>query len=242
MKLTLDDILQIRSAFAVCRIADIDAVVITDNKIRGITQTSKMAIMSDVSLSVDPKIKIGIGRIDELEKRFGIFGENVNVEGKVNDKDDVGLLTISTGKSKLQFRCTSERMIKYPKSNEDPVMVVVSLAKAELAELTKAVKTLGAEHLTLKITKDGYVGFECSSSTNEVFSTQTTKLAEFEGDPQAIVYIYEGSRLATVLDAASRDVEEVDLVIGEFGSITLGIKGHTMLILPDSNNEDDNDE
>jgi len=44
-----------------------------------------------------------------------------------------------------------------------------------------------------------------------------------------------------VLDAAARDVDELDLVIGAFGSITISMKGHTLIAMPEVNEEDDDE-
>lgn len=241
MNLTNNDIEQLRSAFQICRVAGIDAVVVTDNQVRGITPNSKMAIISQASFSFDSSAKIGIGRISEFEKRLNIFAGAVEGEGKLNDSNEVSVLTFGAGRSKVQFRCTSERLIKYPKANEDEAVATVTAKKIEVQQIARAVKTLGAEQLTLAVGRDGTVKFECSSPTNEAFGTELETSASFENDPQGIVHIYEGDRFATVLDAAARDAEEVTIVIGEFGSLTLMIKGHMIVVLSEANQEDDDE-
>lgn len=241
MKLTPNDIENLRGAFAVCRIAGIDAAVITDGKVRGVTPTSKMAMISDVGFSFDADVKIGIGRIAEFEKRLSVFSGNIEGEAKVNEKNEVSLLTLRSGKSSIQFRCTSEKLIKYPKKNEDPEECIVRASKAEIAQISRAVKSLGAETLTLAIGRDGAVKFECSAPTNEAFSTEIAAEAAFENGPKGIVHIYEGDRFASVLDASVRDADEVLLVLGEGGSISLSIKGHVLIALPDANQEEDDE-
>lgn len=241
MKLSTDDVEKIRGALAVCRAGSVDAVVITDNKIRGVAPSSKLAIISSLHLSIDPTIKIGIGRLAEFEKRLSIFGGNVTIEGKTNDNNEAIVLTLAAGKSKVQFRCTAERLIKYPKENADEPVAIVKANKGEVAEISRAIKSLGAETFTIAVGRDGSVKVECSSPTNEAFATQLQLDAEFENDPQSLVNIYEGDRLATILDAAARDTDEVVLVIGELGSITLQLKGHELVALPNVNQEDDDE-
>lgn len=241
MNFTNNDIEQLRDAFQICRIAGIDAVVVTENMIRGVTQTTKMAVISEASFSFDPTIKIGIGRIGEFEKRLNIFSGAVEGVAKLNDSNEASMITLGTGRSKVQFRCTAEKMIKYPKSNEDELVVLIKASKAEIQQVTRAVKTLGAESLTIAVTRTGAVKFECSSPTNESFSSDVESTASFENDPQGIVHIYEGDRLATVLEAAARDQEEIQIGIGEFGSLTLAIKGHIVIALPNANQEDDDE-
>lgn len=241
MRLTSEDIEQLRRAFTVCRIAGIDAVVVTDNQVRGMTPSTKMAIITPVTLTIDPTVKIGIGRISEFEKRLSIFDGLVEVEAKVSDTKDVSLLTLSVGKTKIQFRCTAEKLIRYPKRNEDERQCIVLAGKKELAQLSKAVRTLGAETLTLAVGRDAGVRFECSSPTNETFVTSLEQDAVFENDPQAIVHIYEGSGLATVLDHAAREYDTTALAIGEYGSLTVAIGGHTIIALPEANQEDEDE-
>jgi hypothetical protein len=241
MNLTNNDVEQLRAAFQICRVAGIDAVVVTDNQIRGVTPSTKMAVISPASFSFDSTIKLGIGRIGEFEKRLNIFAGAVEGEGKLNDANEVSVITLGAGRSKVQFRCTSERLIKYPKANDDDVVATITAKKSEVQQVSRAVKTLGAEQLTLAIGRDGAVKFECSSPTNEAFATEFDTKAEFESDPQGIVHIYEGDRFATVLDAAARDAEEVTMVLGELGSLTISIKGHTVVALPEANQENDDE-
>jgi hypothetical protein len=241
MDLKSTELETIRNAFNVCRIAGIDAVMITENQIRGVSPTRKMALLSPLELSIDPTVKLGVGRINELEKRLGIFNIPPTGDLKVTDSNEVSVLTLQAGKSKVQFRCTAEKLITYPKENEDTAVAVVTATKAEVQQISRAVKTLGAETLTLAIGRDSSVRFECSSTTNESFVTSLEASATFEDDPQAFVHIYEGDRFATVLDAAARDLEEVVLVLGEFGSLTLTVKGCTLVAMPNVNQEDDDD-
>lgn len=241
MKMTKADVDQLKIAIAVCRIADIDSVMITDNKIRGVAASGKMAILSKAVFTFDPTIKLGIGRLSEFEKRLSIFANETTIEGRLNETDEVSLLTIASGKSKVQFRCTSERFIKYPKSNDDAEKCVVNVSKVEINQIARAAKTLAAETLTLAVDKLGNVKFECSSPTNETFISEINSKAEFVNDAESCVHIYSGSLLASVLDAAARDIDDLNIIVGEFGSITVSLKGHTILAMPETNQENDDE-
>lgn len=237
MQLSSADLSELRAAFAVCRVAGVDAVVVTDNLVRGITATSKMAILSPISLSISSDIKIGIGRIGELEKRLSIFADSATADLKINDNNEVTLITIKSGKSSIQFRCTSERLIKYPKQNDDEPIVSIEASKVEISQISRAVKTLAAETLTVSIGRNGSVKFECSAPTNESFVEELDKEATFEGDPQGIVHTFEGDRLATVLDFASREEDVVTIIFGAAGSATFNVKGHVVVAIPNSNGD-----
>lgn len=242
MNLTNNDIEELRAAFAVCRIAGIDAAVITEDQVRGVSPTSKMAVISPANLSFDPNVKIGIGRISEFEKRLNIFAGAVEGEAKLNDSNEVSVLTLKAGKSKVQFRCTAEKYIKYPKENEDAPQVVITASKAEVQQISRALRTLDAENLTIAVGRDLTVRFECSSQTNEPFVMSLEALAEFEGDSVPIVQIYADKQLPAVLDAAARDSTEVTMAIGEYGSMTMMVKNQVLLVMPEANSEGEDDE
>lgn len=242
MKMSNDDVEMLRAALSVCRTVGIEAVVIHEGMIRGCTPTMKAAILTKTAISIDKNLKLGLARLNEFDKRLQIFGDVVTIEGKVNETNDVSVLTLTGGKSKVQFRCTKSSLIKYPKANEDEPKVSVFLSKAETAQLTRALKSLSAEVAILKIGRDGDVGFEAIDSTNDKFSMDLDKVAEFVNDIEPTVLAYEADRFAVVLDSAGRDSDEVRLDIGEFGSITMNLRGHTILIMPHINGDEEDDE
>ena len=242
MKLTESDVAQLRAAFSSARIAGVESVFITENLVRGITLNTRSAIITPVKLSIDSAVKIGVGRMAELEKRLNIFGTEATAELKLNDKNEVTVLDIRSGKSKIEFRCTSERMIKYPKTLEDTELCKLKITKDEASQISRAIKSLSAQSITLAIGRDSGVSFECSSDTNEAFSVEIEAKAIFENPAAAAVHIYDGDRFSTVLDAAARDADAV-VTLGElFGSLTFDVKGHTLILMPIADHEGDDDE
>jgi hypothetical protein len=241
MKLSRPDIDNIRAALVVCRAAGIESVVITDNKVRGTTPTTKVSIISDVPLSFDSKLVIGIGRVDDFASRLALFPTDIAIEGKENDTGAVSLLTITGGRSRIQFRCTAERLIKYPKANNDEAVAYVKASKGEVQQLVRAIKTLGSETFVLAIGRDGIVRLESTSPTNETFAMELAEPVVFESDPQGVVHTYEGGRVASTLDLAVREVDDVTLIVGEMGSLTFTAGGQTMVAIPDANQEDDDE-
>ena len=242
MKLTHEDLLRIRSAFAVCRSGGIESVVISEGQIRGISAAGKAAIISKLGVNTGDA-RIGVGRISDLEKRLAIFPGEMLAEGTVNQNNDCALLSIKAGRSTIQFRCTAEKFIKYPKSMSDDAICSFAMTKSEVQQLARAVRTLGAEIITFQFKKsDNSIHIESTSPTNETYKTVLEGSAEFVGDPQNIVHVYEGNCLSTMLDIAARDVDAVDVILGEAGSLTIIINGHTMVMMPEANNEGEDDE
>lgn len=243
MKLTTDDVELLRGALTVCRIIGVDAIVINEGQIRGCTPSMKGAILTKTAIKVDPTLNLGLSRLSELEKRLSIFSGPVTIEGKMSDNGvDVSQLTLASSGSKVQFRCTKSTLIKYPKANNDEQALTVVMTKAEANQLTRALKSLKSETAVLKVGRDGVAGFEAIDSTNDRFSMDLEKQVDFENEPAPTVLTYEADRFATIIDSAAHDADEIHLRIGEFGSITLVVKGHTVLIMPHVTGEEEDDE
>lgn len=233
MRLTSSEALDtLKTILAISKHLSIDALVITGGRVGGASADRQVAIISDIDLGIDKVIKLGIGRIGELEKRLSLFGAGLVIEGKVNDNHDAVMLTLSEGRSKMQYRCTAERLIKYPKANGDEPSFVVTLTKSEAIQLVKAVKTLGAETVVLKVDRSAGVGFESSDATNEQFGINLEAKADFVNDVEATVITYKASNFTSLVELVGRNSENVELIIGEGGSITVTCSEFDIVMMP----------
>lgn len=240
MKLTLKDVEELKAILAACKVIGVDGVVIHEGKARGAKPTLDAAILSETKLSISEALRIGIGRVAELEKRLAIFQDQVEIEGKSNEAGDVSLLTLTAGKAKVQFRCTSVNLMKYPKENSDPPFAVITLPRAEVSQVSRAVKTLGAETVVLQLGRDGVVKLECADSANDRFNVELTNKAEFIGAADSAVQTYLADLFISLLDATSQQ-GDASLVLGEAGSITATAKGHTLMVFPQITGEEDDE-
>lgn len=242
MKLTSSDITHLKAALSAARSVEINLVVLADGKIMGANDKYDAAIVSDLKLSIPGDIKIGIGagRVDELVKRLALFGDDVEADLKVSDKGEVSLLTFGSGRSKVQFRCTSMALLekKYPKANADEPGAVISLSKDEVAQLVKAARGLSSEAVVIKVASSGEVMAQCSDSNNDVFSMVLNKQASFVGEPQTGVASYRAALLTSFLDAGTKGNEEMDIVIGQGGSLTGLVKQHALFIMQRSDGDE----
>lgn len=238
MKTIHTDIVELKSILSACKLVGVDGVVIHEGLARGAPPSLNSAILTEAKLSISPDLRIGIGRVSELEKRLNIFSGPVEIEGKANDKGDVSMLTISSGKTKVQFRCTSASLMTYPKVNEDQPIAMITFNKNEVQQLNKAVKTMAATDIVIQISRAGVVKLECSDATNDRFDIELGQEVEFVEDADSVVQTYVASILVDVLDAACKNLEEITILLGEAGSITATANGHTLLVLPQINGEE----
>lgn len=238
MKTTQTDIDELKSILAACKIVGVDGIVIHEGQARGAKPSLDAAILSPANFSFSSDLRIGIGRCAELEKRLNIFSGSVEIEGKTNDAGDVSMLTLSSGKTKVQFRCTSANLMKYPKSNEDQPVCLIKFSKAEAQQLNKAVKTLSSETIVIQISRAGKVLLECYDSSNDKFNMELSNEVEFVEEADGFVQTYLASLFVDVLDAACKDQEETTIVLGEAGSITAKAKGHMLLVMSQISGEE----
>ena len=231
MQISEKNVNQIQTAVNVCRILGIEGVMISEGQIRGTKSSLDAAIISPLDIGLDENIKIGIGRVDELVKRLGVF-EKSNIELKLNDRNECSVLTIGTGRSKMQYRCTASSMLRFPKSNDDIPMAEIVLTADEVKHLVKAVNTMGSEYVVFQLTRKGEVNVEATDpSTNDVFSFVLETPGEVLGDENSFVFNYLSALTMKALSAAQTGDEPVKLVIGQTGSMTTTIHNHTVFIM-----------
>jgi hypothetical protein len=221
-----------------CRLADIDLAVISEGKIRGLSESKNAAIFSELELSIDADIKMGITRLSEFEKRLSLFGDDILIEGELNADKKVKKLTIKGKAGKIEFRCTDIALLerKYPKTHNEEVGTVITISKPEVSLISKGVKTLGAEQVTLQVKRDGHVHVEGIDSSNDRFETELETAAEFvDEDPLPSVNSYASTTSGVflkVLDHSVRDADSVQLMMMKSGNLGMKAYGHDLLIIP----------
>ena len=238
MKLTPKDIEELRTILSVCKTLGIEGIILNEGRVRGAKPSLDVAIISDTNLSISEALRVGIGRVSELDKRLGIFGADINVDGKCNEAGDVSMLTMTAGKTKLQFRCTSVALMRAPKSNDDVPVCTIKVTKAEAALIAKASKTLSAETIVLYVNRAGAAKLECSDSAKDKFEIELSNQVKYADEEQSLVQTYLAGLFVDVIDQGTRDTEEIDLIVGEVGSITAALKGHTVMIMPRLTDDD----
>jgi hypothetical protein len=166
-----------------------------------------------------------------------MFGDLVEVEGEVTDANKVRKLTIRGKGSKVEFRCTDEKLITYPKENNDEYGVLVTFSKPEVALLSKGAKTLGADQLTFQVKRDGAVHIECADSSMDRFEIDLETPAVFvdEENPYPVVNPFDvsaGGVFLQLLEHMVKDADTAELVVMKTGNVLMKIYGHEVLAIP----------
>lgn len=235
MKLTEADLPKFRAALLACKLAGLDTVVISEGMLRGLGDKRNAALVSELKLSIDPVISMGISRVPELEKRIAMFGDLVEIDLDVNDANKVRKLTIRGKGGKVEFRCTDEKLITYPKANNDEPGAVVTFTRPEVALLVKGAKTLSVDQLTFQIKRDGAVHIECADAAMDRFEIDLENPAAFVDDPYPIVNPFDvssGGVFLQLLEHMVKDSDTAELVVMKTGNVGMTIFGHDVLAIP----------
>lgn len=238
MHLASNEVEKLKSIIALCRQVGIEVVVIAEGKVLGANEARNLAIISETDFIQSTGLKLGIGRVSELEKRLSLFSE-ADATIKSTDKGEISVITLSSGRTKAQFRCTGMALLerRYPRGNNDEQHVVVTLSKNEVSQFTKAARVFSSAKVVMKVDAVGTCRIECADSVNDQFVMDLEKPVSFVAEDDAAVFTYVANNFCQAIDLAAKDLDEVDLVIGKAGSITVLVKGHTLVLAPSVNEE-----
>lgn len=235
--MTTEDARLLRVALSACRIAGLDHAVIHEGMVRSLHDARVSAIISELRLSIDPELKLGIMRLSELEKRLSLFGDDVLIEGEVTGDKKIRKLMVRGKAGRIEFRCTDVSLLdrKYPRSSNDQPKAVVTISKAEASLLSKGVRTLGAEQLHLQVKKDGQVRLESVDSSSDRFELELTAPAEFVDEAFTFVRPYitgTNGALLPLIEHAIKDQDQLSMVLMNTGNLSLTVAGHSMIAIP----------
>lgn len=242
MKLTTKDTAALNALLHTCNICNIDSVIIEGGVARGVNESKTCALISDFDI---PNLSqtMGLNRISALRQRIDIFaGDNAtSIDTKESDKGEISLIEITAGKNKVQFRCTSSALIKAPKSINGTMVNRVTVKKEELKMIFSAIKAMGGKKLMLTVRKDDSVIFKVDDDTNDSFTitldAQVKRLSEESMD--SVVHYYASDIFAAVFKPSFDDFSAVIFDIGDNGIVNLKVNGHSVTLLPQINEDED---
>ena len=241
MKLTAQDTTNLLNALAVCSIGGIDDVIIEDGIIRGVNEARNFVIFSNNAVPNFPE-KIGIKRAGALKQRLDLFKDAI-IETKENDRHEVNQITISSGKTKADFRCTSPSRIPAPKSvNDNNSVFNIFLTKDEVKTVMNALKALSAKTAQIVIKRDKSVCIQIIDETNDTFDIILSNPAEVLDDEvtNSVIHYHHADTLHTILRyKPNEDIST--LLLSGVGTIRSKINGHDVIIMPKINDQEEDD-
>lgn len=238
MKLSNNDIKNIDELLTVCASLGIDMILIDDGLISGINAEKSCILISKNNVPNFNGNKVCLSRLGMLNARINLLknGKNFSITTKENDKKEISQLEISNSGAKVQFRCMSSNLMKAPKGINDPACWILSISKQELETLLGAVRVMGSKKIIISNKSDGcYI--ECLDVNNDVFSIklecEVIWVNEEQNEPTSKIFVnYYATDVLIPLLKLSINSDNIDLVIGELGTLSTMAGNHPCTIIP----------
>lgn len=241
MKLNLESVNELSTLLTICRAVGIESAVLSEGQFRGINPGKSVCILTKTELQLENNATLGVGRINELSKRLDLFSGNVAIDATTNNRGEISQMMIGSGKSKTNFRCTSEKVIRYPKSNEDEAVATITLTKDEVTAIARAADALGAVHVAVHCNKNKQIKVECvEDSTNDLFSIEIEGEVDFFDEAQTFVLNFLAKDFKNITALAVKSNDSVSLVLGAV-SATVMVNAHTLVLLSQLTGEEDDE-
>jgi hypothetical protein len=236
MKLSIQDSANLSSILSTAMLGKIDMIVIEDGFARGMNIDRTYILISDHNIPKIPQ-KMGLSRLGELKQRLDLFNGSAIIDAKESERGEISSLEVSSGKNKLQFRCTSTAIIKAPKGVNDEPFCKVFMTRDEKKVLLNAMKVMGCTTLQIVIKKDRTATFTFSDSTNDPFTSLLENPIELTGAEQDSVVFYHHADIFHAAMRSGPDIDITTLEMGVSGTIRYEINGHAVVVMPKINED-----
>lgn len=230
MKLEPKIIEYIQNVVKVCKLIDIESIIIDSDSVRGMDPNKTRIVIHPHTIEL-PFKSIGLTRLSTLQSRLDLIKDQ---EGHYIDtslkegKDFIFSLTLVAKGTKVQYRCADPLRIEAKgKSNH------ISLFKLTLSEhivdmIKRGMSAMSTDKITFLNNQNG-TSFELSDVNNDVLSqTLTNAKIIIEGTEPIFAYKYP----IKLILAAFKDNPENTFEIGQTGVLKILISGITTYILP----------
>lgn len=235
MKFSTQDIQALKNAISAARLVGVDAFVIANGKVSGVSEKMNGCIFSDFALSEKPDIRLGLNRISELDKRLSLFGDkDIDVTLDITAEGKAKIMHIKSPSGRIEFRCTDPKMIKAPTEITDPIIAVGVMSKAEVAQIVRGVNVLSAEKIVMHIDRNQVIRFEAKDATNDTFEFKLENPAEFidEAAPMLTQFDGSGGVITKLLDAAGKDCDPMSFMISQTGQLRVNYNSFDLIAIP----------
>lgn len=228
---------QLGEAVDVAKMLGIEAVMLSEGKIRGVKSTMDAAIIADLELDIPHAIQIGVGRVNEFSNRASQF-ESCEAELKVNERNEATSVIFKTKNAKMEFRCAAASMIRFPKSIDDETGTIITITPDEAKLLNRAISSMGSEHVVIQLTRNGNIRFEIVDDVKDCFELVLENNADIQNeDVESFVFTYLSKLFTKIL--TSKNNENIEMRIGVGGSLTVNTKGYDVILFSQLSYDED---
>ena len=238
MKLTSDSVDSLRALIAASAIVDVDAVIIEDGLIRGLSEDKYVVMYSEKNVPDFGFARVGLSRLKVLANRLSLIQDSANlvVESKVGRNDDeAGSLDISWPKAKVGYRCADPAIIRCPKKFVDVAQWAVDIDSKNVPLIINALKAMGSKKVNINTRTGSEVFLELTDTNQDAFTLKIADGARWLGEdtPKNKIWVnfYSAEKLIPLLRKVSETSDVVTLIFGEKGSLQIVLEDTYRFIL-----------
>lgn len=234
MKLSNDDIAKLNRLLKAAKVAGIDSIVIKDGLASGADAMHEHSQCALFSKNDIPNLthKMGLSRLGMLRNNLEILKNEISIDAKENERGEISLLDISSGKTKFQFRCTATSLITAPVSISEDSLGVISITKEEFELISQQVRILSSAFITISIKPTGETIFSLMSVERDAVTIgPITNSIEFvESTSSSMTCHYAAPFFLSIAKAAGDD-NGFNFIFGVEGMLTFNVEGHDIFLL-----------
>jgi len=244
----------LKSAIDTSILAGIENIVIESGEaIRGINENGNSLIISTENVPYfGDGVLLGIARLKALKSHLGLINSpeleiSYELSTRKDKENEISILNLKGPKTKSKFRCTSASIIKAPKGVADNEFAVVSVDKANVADILASSRVIGAKEFALVCSEaDGKykVSFVFSNEQDNVSIEVSDEEVGFidDDDSKQFSFFYQSDNVLSLIRQVANDSSEesiIPLIIGEQGTMQVIVNNHKIILFPRMDIEED---
>lgn len=232
MKLDTPTINYIVNILRVCKVLDIDSVIIEPGKIRGMHPDKTVALIHADNVPALPFGSIGLSRLADLQSRLDIASSQEGFFVDVVVKPETAYafsLTIKAKGTKIDYRCADPIRIEAKRTLNDVMQSKVTLNENVVTMLQKGISAMHAAKVTLLSNSEG-VSFELVDVSNDVFKYAFPEPVESLVGETDVKFAHKYN--AKLLLSVIKDNPTGTFEVGAGGALKILVSGLTVYLAP----------
>lgn len=224
------ELTKLNSILSTANVAGISQFIIdateTGHFIRGVDSESSIVLFSEYSEKFSDKT-IGIFNASSLYNRLSLF-DLTKTKVDVEEKDSfVRAIKLREKNKKLTYTFSDPNLIKAPKSiANSEIRCKISLTKEQISGLAKAISAVDSKKFTL-IGSGKDIIVKLSDINSDIYQDVVGEQAVSEWSVS-----WKTDSVMRLLKQAAKDVDTVELVIGELGMMYVNVERLDFIVIP----------
>lgn len=238
MKLTKQTKTILQNAIEIGTTLGIENLVMDSFSLRGENKELGIAVImptKGISLEFDA---IGLGRIGTLKNKFSILTDptiDFELSDRRPNENIVSKLRITSGKTKIEFKCHDPAYINAPKAINDPVFYEMTLSETDIALIIKGMSAMSTDTISFSVESD-----IASITINDIqgdnfYHELTTNIEKIDDSADTLSKTYKSKTLKIILNNYMRkdDNNMLPIAITRRGVMRISVLDMNIYLFPE---------